>query len=213
MDIFHSRYFAFAALSVAFLLCAITVRPLQAQDDACHQLEIGNFEFLEAVDPALLPPWFPADFEPAGGKAGLCHSDQGVRAQLQVSGLFVGDAYTVWFVYFDDPSQCVHGGPGICGDADFFGDDPLAVLGRLDSAIATDTGRVKFEGRVRGLDLSPGSEVWLLMFGNGPANMVDGRALARQLLTPEDPTIGAPHLGIVGDPRWHPAALAVFNIE
>jgi len=31
--------------------------------------------------------------------------------------------------------------------------------------------------------------------GHGEADFSDGRKLARQLMTPEDPDLGAPHLG------------------
>jgi hypothetical protein len=41
----------------------------------------------------------------------------------------------------------------------------------------------------------------------------NGRQLGRQLLTAEDPTAGAPHLGnIVDGPGFMPTAIAVFNI-
>lgn len=158
--------------------------------------------------------------EPIEGTAKLCTTPWGVKAQSEVMGLTRGNAYTVWFVYFDDPSQCVHGGPGICGDADFFTEDPvsgeldpLAVLGRFDSVVPHRAGEIPFRGRVRGLNLSSGSQVWLLTFGHGPADTSDNRRLARQLLTPEDPMIGVPHLGNnVDGPLWSPVSVAVFSI-
>jgi hypothetical protein len=147
------------------------------------------------------------------GKATLCVDAKGVSGTMQTKHLQPGDAYTVWFSYLDDPAQCVGGGPGVCGDADFGGDNPLGVFGRFDSAVAPGNGKVDFEGRVRGLQLSSGSQVQLLMFGHGPADENDGRHLARQLLTPEDPGAGAPHLGnIVDGPGFTPTAVAVFNI-
>jgi hypothetical protein len=38
-----------------------------------------------------------------GGSAALCVSDAGVRASIATSNLAAGNAYTVWFVYFDRP--------------------------------------------------------------------------------------------------------------
>jgi len=60
---------------------------------------------------------------------------------------------------------------------------------------------------------SSGSQIWLLMFGHGAADFSDGRHLARQLLTPEDPLAGAPYLGIVGGPTGFPVAITVHIIE
>lgn len=146
------------------------------------------------------------------GTATLCANAKEVGGTIKAKNLQPGDAYTIWFVYIDDPSQC-SGGPGICGDADFGGDNPLGVFGRFDSAVGPVNGKVDFTGRVGGLRLSSGSQVWLLMFGHGPADANDGRHLARQLLTPEDPAAGAPHLGNIEDgPRFTPAAIAIFNI-
>lgn len=147
------------------------------------------------------------------GKARLCINGDGVSGSFDVEHLQPRDAYTIWFVYFDDPTQCVGGGPGICGEADFGGDKPLGVFGRYDSAIGPADGEERFEGSVRGLRLRRGSQVWLLLFGHGPADTSDHSHLARQLLTPEDPLAGAPHLGNVIDGlRGKPAAVAVFNI-
>ena len=41
------------------------------------------------------------------GKAWLCFSADGVRARMFVHNLVPGRAYTVWLVYFDDPSKCI----------------------------------------------------------------------------------------------------------
>ncbi len=151
--------------------------------------------------------------EPVEGHAKLCIGRGGVSGRMDVENLQRSHAYTVWFIYFDDPSQCVGGGPGVCGDADFGGDKPLGVFGRFDSAVGSARGEEEFEGRVRGLRLRKGSQVWLLIFGHGPADKTDGSHLARQLLTPEDPFAGAPHLGnVVDGPLGHPTAIAVFNI-
>lgn len=161
---------------------------------------------------------------PVHGHAFLCSDAHGVRARLHAKGLEHGDAYTIWFVYWDKPSECAI--PGECGPGDIFppgqcegpldlrGFDPLGVLGRLDSAVAPHNGKETFAGRVRGLRLSSGSQVWLFIAAHGKAETSDNRARARQLLTPEDPPIGAPLLGnCVDGLRTVPAAIAVFNIR
>ena len=49
-----------------------------------------------------------------------------------------------------------------------------------------------FAGRVRGLRLSSGSQVWLFIGAHGQAHASDNRARARQLLTPEIPPSARP---------------------
>jgi len=150
------------------------------------------------------------------GTATLCINDKGpgtgVRGRMEVELLQPGDAYTAWFVYIDRPDLCVGGGsPGVCGPADFAGDKPLGVFGRFDSAVAGADGEEEFEGSVRGLRLSSGSQVWFLLFRHGPADTSDHSHLARQLLTPEDPNDGAPGLGnVVDGVRSVPVAGAFF---
>jgi hypothetical protein len=156
------------------------------------------------------------------GEAFLCIDATGVRARLHAKGLTPGDAYTVWFFYIDDPSQCATPGqcapvdgapPGQCeGPLDLRGFNPLVVLGRLDSAVAPRS-KGNFAGRVGGLRLSSGSQVWLFIAAHGKAETSDNRARARQLLTPEDPALGAPGLGnCVDGVGPMSAALAIFNI-
>ena len=147
------------------------------------------------------------------GHAVLCTNSGNVRGEVQAKKLVAGDAYTIWFVYFDDPSLCVHGGPGVCGPRDFTGDKPVGVFGRFDSLVAPHDGKAHFSGRVRDLQPSHGSRIWLLMFGHGPVDTADGAHRARQLLTPEDPGAGAPHLGNIIDGRLgFPLAVVPFNI-
>jgi len=159
---------------------------------------------------------------PMRGEAFLCIDPHGVRAELHVRALTPGDAYTVWFFYIDDPSQCATPGqcgpgdaapPGQCeGPLDLRGFNPVEVVGRLDSAVAPRS-KVNFAGRVRGLRLSSGSQVWLFIAAHGKAETSDNRARARQLLTPEDPALGAPQLGnCVDGVGPMSAALAIFNI-
>jgi hypothetical protein len=161
---------------------------------------------------------------PIRGDAFLCIDPQGVGVSLHAKALTPGNAYTMWFFYFDDPSQCVT--PGQCGPADVTAPgqcegpldlrdlNPVGVVGRLDSAVAPDNGNLDFAGRVRGLHLSSGSLVSIVIAEHGPANASDNRALARQLLTPEDPFLGAPQLGncVDGFRTAEGGAIVIFNI-
>ena len=144
------------------------------------------------------------------GMAKVCTSPLGVRAEISSNNLEAGDAYTAWFVYFDQAAAC---NPRPCTPAETIGDDPLGVLGRMDSLIADVSGNGAFTGELRGLKLSSGSEVHLPVFGHGRASTDDGRLLARQLLTPELPMFGAPGLGVpAAMRRGGPVAEATFVI-
>lgn len=153
----------------------------------------------------------PAVDAGAGGASALCLKSGIIKANMEVTGLAPSNAYTVWWVYFDDPAACVT--PFECGMPDFEGADPQAVFGRMDSGIAGNRGKLRFSGRFRGMVPSADSQIWLLIFGHGPADYSDGRHLSRQLLTPEDPLAGAPHLGIVGQANGYPVALSVFVLD
>jgi len=152
----------------------------------------------------------------AGGTAMFCANHNGFKGKMKVDGLTAGNAYTVWWVYIDDPTTCIGGFPdvGRCGFADFAGDKPPVIFGRMDSGVAPRRGTLHFFGSIPGMQPSADAEVWLLVFGHGPADYSDGDRLARQLLTPEDPTAGAPHLGnFVDGGLGYPVAVSVFDID
>lgn len=152
------------------------------------------------------------------GDANLCVAEGAVTASMHVEGLTPGNAYTVWFVVFDNPANCGNyagGTPGHCtsADATLPSASPEAVFGRMDGLIAEDGGRARLAGHYPNLRISHGAIVWLLMFGHGPASTTDNRELARQLLTPQKVALGAPGLGATGDTiQAGGVALAVFNI-
>jgi len=61
--------------------------------------------------------------------------------------------------------------------------------------------------------LSSGSQVWLFIAAHGQADASDNRARARQLLTPEDPFLGAPLLGnCVDGVKSGSGVIAIFSI-
>lgn len=157
------------------------------------------------------------------GSAALCIERNHITAIVDSENHIPGDAYTVWFAYIDDPSQCGYaydGTLGVCADQDFLfpADSPIGVFGRMDGNVAGPSGKLRFTGHFRDLRFSHGSMVWLIMFGHGPASTNDNRLLARQLLTPQLSVLGAPGLGATADEptgpfsAGHPVALAVFNI-
>jgi hypothetical protein len=172
------------SVAVAFAAAALCAPPLAAApegqaDEACLDAQVG-----------------PLTAAPIGGTARLCAGGAGVRADLSAEQLTGGEAYTIWFVYFDNPAACA---AQPCAGADALGDDPVAVFSRMDGVVADGAGAARFAGTVRDLRLSKGSVVWLLMFGHGPANAEDNRARARQLLTPQSPMLGAPAAGAAAD--------------
>ena len=174
-------------------------------------------------------------FDELKGRGGFCASRYGTFGSMSVRGLTPGNAYTVWWVYIDKPEECANfpltpavadipfdepaGYANGCGFADFFTVDPeenivnpLVVYGRMDSVVAHNKRRTVFSGDIRDFEPAPGSQVWMLIFGHGPADTHDKRQLARQLLTPEDPASGTPHVGIEGRPWGYPSGVVVFDV-
>jgi hypothetical protein len=144
------------------------------------------------------------------GRATLCISASGVRTSITAYNLTPGNPYTVWFVYFDKPSNCLN--PGHCTATDTTTPvaDPEAVLGRYDSIIAVRS-QGNFSGHV-GFVPSSGSLINMPIFAHG-ALSADGHLRARQLLTPQDPSLGAPGLGTSSDgTKGIPVARAHFVI-
>ncbi len=129
------------------------------------------------------------------GKASLCEDVDGLHAAMEVDVLVAGDAYALWFAYFERASACA--GPR-CDLGDALGHDPVGVLARLDGAVAT-AGRGQFRGLIRDLPPGIGSQTALLLIGHGRASAVHTRARARQLLTPRSPALGAPLGGATAD--------------
>jgi len=153
--------------------------------------------------------------EKVSGQVSLCQTSENVIAKLELNGLTAGNAYTIWFVYVDDGSKCAAEGQAACFGASATGGDQTAVpdeaFGRLTDVIAPKNGKANISGDVPGLQLSEGSQVWILVKGHGPASISDNLALARQLLTPEDATAGAPNLGIVGGAVADFTSLNIFD--
>ena len=144
------------------------------------------------------------------GSAKVCISASGVHTRITAQNLTPGNPYTVWFVYFDNPQHCLI--PGHCtpGDTTTPLADPEGVLGRYDSIVASGS-QGTFSGHI-GLIPSSGSEIHMPIFAHGSLSS-DGHIRARQLLTPQDPSLGAPGLGTSSDgKKGSPVAVAVFTI-
>jgi hypothetical protein len=148
--------------------------------------------------------------EPITGDAFLCADPAGIRSDIHVTHLTPGNVYTLWFAYLDQRASCA---AAMCAGPDFMGDNPVGVFGHMDSVIADTTGEATLGGSLPGMRLSQGSEVWLLMFNHGTASTDNNLELARQLLTPQDPTFGAPAAGAKADgTKGSGTAIAVFDI-
>jgi hypothetical protein len=145
------------------------------------------------------------------GEAQMCVDLGGIQPTLAVRGLHAGETYTAWLAYFDRPSACFS---TPCSLIDLRGDDPVGVMGRLDGAIAPSTGELELRATVRDLHPSPGAQVTLLALGHGAEPETDGRARARQLLTPQMFELGAPMAGTIGDrARGWLHAQAIFILD
>ena len=193
------------AMAAAFGLLVLAATPERAvagggKDRTCYSTEV--------VSP------FPGA-QPITGKSRLCVTRRGINASLLARDLVPGEVYTVWWIYFDDPSLCVGGPvPGSCGEADFGGEKPLAVLNRMDGAVAGHKARRWFTDSLRDFKPSAGSQIWLVLQRHGPAQE-GGEGRARQLLTHEDFLLGgAPHLtNSIDGQRGFPNSLAVFQLD
>ena len=145
------------------------------------------------------------------GSAWLCVDREGVRPVLQVHGLREGDAYTAWLAYFDRPSTCFH---TPCGLLDLRGDDPVGVIGRIDGATTPASRHLDLRSEFCRLRVSTGAQVTLLVVHHGAEDEGDGRARARQLLTPQMFDLGAPMAGaLAGRARGQLHAQAIVTIE
>lgn len=129
------------------------------------------------------------------GTSTLVRTDQGISASFRSSGLPAGQAVTLWFVIFNNPSDCT----GACGLDDILFNpaaeaDFLVAAGHVTGASGTanfgahlqvgDTSGSAFPeigmpDRVVGLTNPWGAQVGLLLHSHGPK--VPGQVLASQL--------------------------------
>ena len=145
------------------------------------------------------------------GSGGICVDAGVVHAAVQVGGLTTGHVYTAWLAYFDHPTLCAQ---SPCGLVDLRGDDPSGVLVRVGGGIARDDGEMELRTSLADMQPGTGSQVTLLLLNHGPLIAADGRARARQLLTPQSPDLGSPLGGAAVDgARAWPHAQVVLHLR
>jgi len=123
----------------------------------------------------------------AGASSIVATSETGARMTLQTSDLTAGDAYTVWWIIFNEPENCSHGEPGSearCGPGDLppYGGDDSAVTSIVYAAghIVGGSGVATFSGHLSAGDtdgalFGPGlinpttAEIHLVVRDHGPA--------------------------------------------
>ena len=154
----------------------------------------------------------PINGSSVSGGALLLVNSGGAHVLMHARNLTPGNTYTVWFVYFDDTAKCVT--PNHCAPVDLTmpAGAPEGVFGRMDSAIAGPDGELTFQATVRDFKVSAGSAVHLALFAHGPASTTDLQERARQLLTPENPALGEPGLGL-GTQKGFLVGAAMFDIS
>ncbi len=105
----------------------------------------------------------------AGAWSTLDRNASGISMTLHTSGLPAGDAATVWWVVFNEPQNCTHGGAGLrCGPGDLppFGGDGSAETSVLYAAghVIGGNGTANYGGHLAIGDTSGAA------FGNGLTN-------------------------------------------
>jgi hypothetical protein len=184
-----------AVLVVTFLSVSAPARADEKTSGDCGAVKTG----LVSLNPT----------QPIAGTTSLCASGSGVDVKVKVMGLLEGHAYTTWFIYIDKPGMCEH--PGVCDSvSDYVGNDPVGVLGRMDSGVVSRPGQITFSTSIPGLRLSPGSQVQIVMFGHGMASS-SNKIRARQLLTPQDPGLGSALGAPIDGPVGVPVGISVFT--
>ena len=157
-------------------------------------------------------PVLPRNGSSVSGHGTLVVNSEGAEVVTRTEKLTAGVAYTAWFIYFDNTAACLAPHQCVSADLNTPSSNPAGVLGRMDSAVAGAHGRLTFRGSLRDFRVSAGSSVHVAVYAHGPANSVDNRERARQLLTPETPVLGAPGLGIDA-PKGLLVAGAVYDID
>lgn len=154
----------------------------------------------------------PQNGSSVSGGGLLLVNKAGAHVLLQAEHLTPGNAYTVWFVYFNDTSKCLT--PNSCAPVDLTMPTgaPEGVFGRMASAIAGRDGELTFQATLPDFEVSAGSAVHLALFAHGPAATTDLQERARQLLTPENPALGEPGLGL-GTQKGFLVGATMFDIS
>jgi len=120
---------------------------------------------------------------PIAGGATLTRDDDSIHVRGALSGIKKKAVYSVWWIIFNNPAECLGGGPGVCGETDVYPGGPADVGVRNASGFITGTdGTAYFVGELdagpppAGLDAgfgqlndSMGAEVHLVIQSHGTA--------------------------------------------
>ena len=96
------------------------------------------------------PAFLPYDAENPLGNSYLVRAENGLHGGFSSSSLTVGDAMTLWFIFFNYPEKCIDG-PFMCGPQDLGSNreamgDFLYIPGA--GAVIGEDGRVTFSGSI-----------------------------------------------------------------
>lgn len=100
--------------------------------------------------------WFADPPVDTGGESVLTRTDKMVLATVEAAGLEPGNAYTVWWVVFNNPGAC---SDGVCGEDDILnedgtlnGDQIIAAkiaIGNATGNVAKNDGTAEFGARLK----------------------------------------------------------------
>lgn len=111
------------------------------------------------------------------GAGTLTRDEDGVEVRLTLAGLYKKSSYSVWWIVFNDPASCQHGGPGVCGPTDI---DAVANAGGFltgTDGTANMTGELEVGPLPQGLagfgELTDafGAEIHLIIQSHGKHNV------------------------------------------
>lgn len=107
------------------------------------------------------------------GTSTLVRTSSGVSYNLSTSGLEPGDAYTLWFVVFNNPAGCAFPTPvSSCGDLDVVNPDAVPDMAYAGGSLVGGPGTATFAGsrRLGPLDGSINAPVLPANLANGLVN-------------------------------------------
>lgn len=111
-----------------------------------------------------------------GAQAKLTTNESGATVRFQTSGLTPGNAYTVWWIIFNNPAACA--APG-CSDADFGNAAALPELTYATGHVIGDSGKGNFGAHLQagevpggwfgyGFTNPTGAEIHVAIHDHGP---------------------------------------------
>ena len=119
------------------------------------------------------------------GTSRIIRTPNGIEFHLRTTELTAGNAYTLWFVVFNNPAGCTFGGQGVCGPTDVVNDLARPDMMWAAGSLVSGSGEATFAGRRQagdgsssangpvglpayGLEDPYGAEVQLVVHNHGP---------------------------------------------